>query len=185
MSQQEPVVSAATAVGQQTEEMLRLQRLCVRIYGLFSRDLDEQVDGLIKATGTALGRAQRKEFAPALREELPVLLLIHALDRLEGDERLSAPGLNELVRGMLLPCFSLSYQHLDRRTIDPLAHVLERLDWYLDGGQAGLTGAFHYYAASLAGPGLADSEPMEAYLDGRLIPELDRRLETAFRAEWR
>jgi hypothetical protein len=67
--------------------------------------------------------------AQDLEEELPVLLALYALERWGKDRRLGGENLADLLRGLLMQCFSLSYQNrYDQPADHPLKHDLARID---------------------------------------------------------
>ena len=165
------------------EDLYRLHRLCLRIFGLLARDVPAQAAALAGVAGSGLRKKQRQALARVLEEELPVLIALYALKWLEGHRRLGGRGLGELLRGLLLPCFSLSYGDLYDQPADPLQHVLSRVDWYLDGDKGEPLEAFlHYLAMVEEGPAELDS--LRRHLEQELLPELERRLELAFRYEF-
>lgn len=166
------------------EEFFRLQRLCLRIYGLLSRDVPAQAQALARAAAPSLRKKQLQNLTQALLEELPVFMALYALDRLSDDERLQGEGADEVVRGMLLPCFSLSYQHLYEEPADPLKHVLARVDWYLDGDKGEPREAFFHWLNMLMDEKLGNGQPFFQYLDKNFLPELDSRFQLAFRYEY-
>ncbi len=172
------------------QNLLRLHRLCLRIYGLLARDVAAQAQTLAEAGGHGLRKKARQALAQTLAEELPVLMALYALDKLAVDPRLHGQEdqrgeeLADLLRGLLLPCFSLSYQHLYDQPSDPLKHVLARLDWYLDGDKGEPLGAFAHLASTVLGKQLPDPHPLLKHLHDHLLPEMDRRLELAFRYEF-
>lgn len=164
--------------------LFRLHRLCVHIYGLMCRDVPAQAQAMAAATGKALRKKQRLELAATLQEELPVLIALHALDRLAAESRLKGQGLDELIRGLLMPLFAMSYQHLYDEPADPLKHVLSRMDWYLDGDKGGPLDAFTHFLSTVWGDRLPESGPLMKHLQEVFLPEMDRRLELAFRYEF-
>lgn len=176
--------SLEMAVPAEPGDLFRLHRLCVHIYGLMCRDLPAQAQAMAASTGKALRKKQRQELAVTLQEELPVLIALHALDRLAAEHRLKGQGLDELIRGLLLPLFAMSYQHLYDQPTDPLKHVLARLDWYLDGDKGGSLEAFAHFLATAWGERLTESGPLLNHLHDVFLPEMDRRLELAFRYEF-
>lgn len=165
-------------------QLLRLNRLCLRIYGLLSRDIPDQAAAMVGAAAGSLGKKDRRELVQVLTDELPVIMALHALERLGREEALGRSGLSELLRGLLLPCFSLFYSQLYAQPSDPLRQFLDRVDWYLDGEKGDPLEAFAHLAATLLGKHLSDPAPLLAHLQERLLPELDRRLELAFLYEF-
>ncbi len=165
------------------EDLYRLHRLCLRIYGLLARDVAEQAAQLAQAAGS-LRRKDRQSLAQTLADELPVLLALRALGSLENHPDLARMGLSEFLRGLLLPCFSLSYSHLYQEPADPLRHVLARLDWYLDGDKGNPQEALARFASTMLGDHLSDTGPLLRAMEGSLWPEMDRRLDLAFRYEF-
>lgn len=165
-------------------QLLRLNRLCLRIYGLLSRDIPEQAAAMVGAAAGSLSKKGRRELVQVLTDELPVIMALHALERLGREEALSRSGLSELLRGLLLPCFSLCYSQLYAQPSDPLHQFLDRVDWYLDGEKGDPLEAFAHLAATMLGEHLSDPAPLVAHLQERLLPELDRRLELAFLYEF-
>ncbi len=165
-------------------DLFRLHRLCLHIHGLMCRDVAAQAQALAAAAGKSLRKRQRQELARTLEDELPVLIALHALERLDADPRLAGAGLGELIRGLLLPLFALSYQHLYDQPADPLKHVLARVDWYLDGDKGDPVDAFAHFLATVWGDKLSESGPLLGHLQDQLLPEMDRRLELAFRYEF-
>ncbi|CAO0821738.1 conserved hypothetical protein [Desulfarculales bacterium] len=164
-------------------DLFRLHRLCLRIYGLMTRDLPAQALGLAQATGP-LSKKDRQSLTQTLTDELPMILALHALERLEADQRLASMGLSEFLRGLLLPCFSLSYSQLYGEASDPLKMALARLDWYLDGDKGNPQEALAYFAATMLGDHLVDTGPLLQHIDKHLLPEMDKRLDLAFRYEF-
>ncbi len=165
-------------------DLLRLHRLCLYIYGLLTRDIGDQARALAEAVGSALRKKQRQELALTLEDELPVLIALHVLERLSASDRLQDQGLDELVRGLLLPCFALSYQQLYEKPADPLEYVLARVDWYLDGDKETPLSALAHFVATAWGDRLSDPGPLLDHLENQLLPEMDRRLDLAFRYEF-
>jgi len=165
------------------EKLFQLQRLCMHIYGLTCRDVEGQARALAAAAGD-LRKKHRLELAATLVEELPVLVALHVMRRLEADSRLKPGGLAELLRGLMLPLFALSYRSLYDNPADPLEHVLNRLDWYLDGDKGQPIDAFQHFLATAWGERINDSQGLINHLEYKLLPELDRRLELAFRYEF-
>lgn len=165
-------------------QLMRLSRLCLRIYGLLTRDIPTQAAAMGQSVGGALNKKERQQLVQVLGDELPVIMALHALDRLGQEEALARSGLSELLRGLLLPCFSLSYSHLYAELADPLRQFLDRVDWYLDGDKGQPLEAFAHLASTLLGEHLADPEALVAHLRESLLPEMDRRLELAFRYEF-
>ena len=172
------------AVPSRPEDLYRLHRLCLRIYGLLSRDVPAQAAALAQAAGPSVKKKQRAALERTLQEELPVLIALHVLERLAADPRLSGPGLDELLRGLLLPCFSLSYQHLYEEPADPLAHVLARVDWYLDGDKGEPAAALIYFLTTVLNNKISGLDPLFSHLKEVFLPEMDSRLELAFRYEF-
>jgi hypothetical protein len=167
------------------QNLFQLQRLCLRIHGMLTRDLKTQAAKLAQAVGHGLRKKARQDLNQTLAEDLPVILALHALDRLAADPRFkNDPNLLELLRGLLLPCFSLSYLHLYDQMQDPLKHVLARLDWYLDGDKGEPLSAFTHLVATILGDQLHDPAPLIRHLTDNLLPEIDKRLELAFRYEF-
>ncbi len=164
--------------------LFRLHRLCIHIYGLMCRDVPAQAQAMAAVTGKALRKKQRQELAVTLQEELPVLIALHALDRLATEHLLKGQGLDELIRGLLLPLFAMSYQQFYDQPADPLKHVLARLDWYLDGDKGGPLDAFTHFLGTVWGDRLPESGPLLGHLHDVFLPEMDRRLELAFRYEF-
>lgn len=164
--------------------LFRLHRLCLHIYGLMCRDISTQAQALAQAAGKSLRKKHRQELADTLKDELPVLIALHALDRLASEPRLTGAGLDELIRGLLLPLFAMSYQNLYDQPADPLKHVLARIDWYLDGDKGGPLDAFTHFLATIWGDRLPESGPLLKHLEEKFLPEMDRRLELAFRYEF-
>lgn len=172
------------ALPTQAGELFRLHRLCLHSYGLMCRDVAAQAQALAAAAGKSLRKKHRQELAAVLKDELPVLIALHALDRLAAEPRLAGQGLGDLIRGLLLPLFAMSYQHLYDQPADPLKHVLARIDWYLDGEKGGPLEAFSHFLATVWGEKLPDHGPLLRHLQEILLPEMDRRLELAFRYEF-
>jgi hypothetical protein len=174
----------AGALPPKPQDLYRLHRLCLRIHGLMTRDIAAQAVKLAEAVGRGLRKKARRDLTQTLAEDLPVILALHAMDRLAGEPRFHNPALLELLRSLLLPCFSLSYQHLYADMQDPLKHVLARLDWYLDGDKGEPVGAFTHLAATLLGDQPHDPAPLLKHISENLLPEMDKRLELAFRYEF-
>jgi hypothetical protein len=166
------------------EDLYRLQRLCLRIFGLLSRDIDEQAQNMAKAVSSVLKKKHRPALLGILQEELPVLIALYTLDRLAEDDRLSGQGLDEVLRSMLLPCFSISYQHLYDEPSDPLQHVLSRVDWYLDGDKGDPMEAFVHYTGTILGETFDDVAEMAEKLKDTMLSEMEARLSLAFRYEF-
>lgn len=164
-------------------DFFRLHRLCLRIYGLMMRDLPAQASTLAQAAG-ALGKKDRQALTQTLIDELPIILALHALERLEADQRLASLGLSEFLRGLLLPCFSLAYSQLYAEATDPLKQVLARLDWYLDYDKGNPQEALAYFASTILGDHLANTGPLLKQIEAHLLPEMDKRLDLAFRYEF-
>ncbi len=165
-------------------QLMRLSRLCLRIYGLLTRDIPEQAAGLAAAAAASLGKKERQQLVQVLCDELPVIMALHALERLDREPALGRADLSELLRGLLLPCFSLAYSRLYAEPADPLRQFLDRVDWYLDGDKGQPLEALAHLASTLLGEQLKDLEPLTAHLKDSLLPEMDRRLELAFRYEF-
>ncbi|MFH1057341.1 MAG: hypothetical protein V1797_01520 [Pseudomonadota bacterium] len=165
-------------------QLMRLNRLCLRIYGLLTRDIPAQAAEMVAAAGGSLGKKERQTLIQVLGDELPVIMALHALERLDREEALSRSGLSELLRGLLLPCFSLAYSRLYAEPADPLRQFLDRVDWYLDGDKGQPLEAFAHLASTLLGEHLEDMGPLVKHLSESLLPEMDRRLELAFRYEF-
>lgn len=183
-SHPEPLLpSLDGAMPPRPQDLYRLHRLCLRIFGLMARDIPAQAFTLAQAAGP-LRKKDRQSLANTLADELPVLLALHALERLENHPRLASHGLSELLRGLLLPCFSLSYSQLYEEPADPLKQILARLDWYLDGDKGNPQEALAYFASTLLGDHLMDTAPLQRKMEEYLWPEMDRRLELAFRYEF-
>jgi len=178
------VPSLKGALPPRPEELYQLHRLCLRIYGLLARDVSAQAGALAQTAGSALRKKQREMLRRTLEEELPMLIALHVLERLAADPRLARPGLAELLRGLLLPCFSLSYQQMYEMPADPLAHVLARVDWYLDGDKGEPAAALIYFLTTVLGDKQSDLEPLLKHLQEVFLPEMDQRLELAFRYEF-
>ncbi len=176
-------LSGPAISGRSLEDIQRFHRLGLRIYGILARDLPAQAARLAQAAGSRLRRRHREELRQAALEELPVVYALYALERLAGDPRLSGPGDNELLRALLLPCFALSFAGLYERPADPLKHFLARVDWYLDGEKAAPATAFLQYLKMLLGDKLGRPERVAQHLEQVLLPELESRLELAFRYE--
>jgi hypothetical protein len=179
-----PIPDLEGALPPKPQDLFRLHRLCLRIHGIMTRDIPVQATKLAEAVGKGLRKKARQDLTQTLAEDLPVILALHALDRLAADPRFHNNNLVDLLRGLLLPCFSLSYQHLYEEMQDPLKHVLARLDWYLDGDKGEPLGAFTHLAATLLGDQPHDPAPLLKHLTENLLPEMDRRLELAFRYEF-
>lgn len=174
----------AEAIPSNVDGLFQLHRLCLRIFGLMTYDLEEQVATLVGVGGSAVRRKARPTLEKTLAEELPVLLLIHAAERLTTDKRITKQDLAPLTYGLLLPCFATCYNHLYAEPADPLKHVLARLDWYLDGDKGDSFGAFSHLTTALLGDDLRDPAPLLGHLEHELLPEMDRRYELAFRYEF-
>lgn len=172
------------AIPADVEGLFQVHRLCLRIFGLMTYDLGEQVANLVSVGGNAVRRKARPTLEKTLAEELPVLLLIHATERLTKDKRIVKQDLAPLAYGLLLPCFATCYDHLYAEPADPLKHVLARLDWYLDGDKGDSLGAFSHLTTTLLGDDLRDPDPLLGHLEHELLPEMDRRYELAFRYEF-
>ena len=172
------------AVPSRPENLYRLHRLCLRIYGLLGRDVPAQAAALAQSAGASLKKKQRSALERALQEELPVFIALHVMERLAADHRLAGPGLDELLRGLLLPCFSLSYQHLYEEPADPLVHVLGRVDWYLDGDKGEPAAALIYFLTTVLGNKISGLDPLLEQIRDTFLPEMDARLELAFRYEF-
>jgi hypothetical protein len=164
-------------------DLFRLHRLCLRIYGLMTRDLPAQATTLAQAAGS-LGKKDRLALSQALGDELPIILALRALERLEADQRLASMGLSEFLRGLLLPCFSLSYSQLYEESTDPLKQVLARMDWYLDYDKGNPQEALAYFVSTVVGEHLTDTGPLLKHIENSIMPEMDKRLELAFRYEF-
>ncbi len=165
------------------EDLYRLNRLCLRIYGLLARDVNEQAKRMTDEAAGGMKKKQREILLNTLEEELPVLIALYALEQLALDARLEGQGIDELLRGLLLPCFSLSYHHLYDATADPLKHVLARVDWYIDGDKGDPLDAFVNYISTVLGETIQDVNRMSTKLREVLLPEIKSRLELAFRYE--
>ena len=172
------------ALPPQPGDLFRLHRLCLYIYGLLTRDIPAQAQALAAAAGSTIRKKHRQGLARTLEEELPVLIALHVLERLAASGRLKDQGLDELLRGLLLPCFALSYQHLYEEPADPLQHVLARLDWYLDGDKGAPLSALAHFLGTAMGDKLGDPGPLLSHLENAFLPEMDQRLELAFRYEF-
>jgi hypothetical protein len=156
----------------------------LRIFGLMTWDVEAHARDMVKAAGLSLRRKDGRALQKALNEELPVLFLIHAADKLTHDDRLIDQGLVELTYGLLLPCFSLCYQHLYEKPADPLKHLLARLDWYLDGDKADAQSAFMQVISTMMGDALEHSASLLDHLNREVLPQMDQRYELAFRYEF-
>ena len=166
------------------EDLYRLNRLCLRIYGLLARDVADMARKMADEAAGGIKKKQREFLLHTLEEELPVLIALYALDKLAVDARLAGQGIDELLRGLLLPCFSLSYHHLYDSAADPLKHVLARVDWYIDGDKGDPLDAFVNYISTVLGETIQDVELMSSRLKEVLLPEIGARLELAFRYEF-
>jgi hypothetical protein len=178
-----PLPELAGARPPEPAELMRLHRLCLHAYGLLCRDVEAQAQALARTAG-GLRKKHRVELADTLAQELPVLIALHAMDRLASHPRLARQGLAELVRSLLLPLFAMSYRRLYERPADPLKHVLDRLDWYLDGDKGEPVAAFSHFLATAWGERLPQREALVRHLEYQLLPEMDRRLDLAFRYEF-
>ena len=176
-----PLPGAQPANG---EELCRLQRLSLRIFGLMTWDLSQNAREMVQAAGLSLRRKDGRNLHKALSEELPVLLLIHAAEKLTSDDRLLEQELVDLTYGLLLPCFSLCYQNLYEKPADPLKHLLARLDWYLDGDKDNAQGAFMQVLETIMGGAMEHSKALLEHLNRTLLPLMDQRYELAFRYEF-
>lgn len=165
-------------------DLHRLHRLCLHIYGLLTRDIDQQAQTIAQEAGHFLKKKQRILLQETLADELPVIIALHVLERLDSDERLRGGGLGELLPGMLLPFFALSYRQLYDQPTDPLKYVLARVDWYLDGGQDDSVAALIHFLHTAMGEPLRDTAPLTGHLKEVFLPEMDQRLELAFRYEF-
>lgn len=174
----------AGAVPPSPGDLHRLHRLCLHIYGLLTRDVEQQAAAMAQAGGVFLKKKQRQMLERTLAEELPVIIALHALDRLASDGRLTGDGLDELIRGMLLPLFAMSYRKLYDAPADPLSHVLARVDWYLDGEKGDPVSALIHFLHTALGEPLRDTAPLTGHVTEVFLPEMDKRLELAFRYEF-
>jgi hypothetical protein len=165
-------------------DLYRLHRLCLRMFGLMTRDVSAQANSLAEAASSSLSKKERKKLAQLLVEELPVFIALYALEHLSSMSEFSEDGPAELIRSLLLPCFSMSYVDLYEQHQDPLKHVLARVDWYLDGDKGEPLSAFIDYVSTLTGEKMADGEPLANYIKENLQPEMDKRLELAVRYEF-
>ena len=166
-----------------TESLNLLHRLCLRIYSLMIRDVADQAAKAASGWSKGLRKKSRQDLGRLLEEELPIIIALYALERLEAEPRLAGQGLADLVRSLLLPCFSISYSHLYDLPQDPLEHVHGRLDWYLDGNKGNPLEALAMYVATVLGVEAKECMPLGEQINQELTPLWDRRLDLAFRYE--
>ncbi len=155
----------------------------MRIYGILARDLPAQAARLAQAAGFPAAAAGHRE---ELRQ--PRWRNCRSSTRSTPWSAwpatpLVGPGRQRALRALLLPCFALSFAGLYERPADPLKHFLARVDWYLDGEKAAPATAFLQYLKMLLGDKLGRPERVAQHLEQVLLPELESRLELAFRYE--
>ena len=172
------------ALPQRPDDYHLLHRFCLRVYGLLTRDISRQAEALAQAAGPGVRKKNRQLIKEAVEEELPVLMALYSLERLAMDQLLDDEGVADLVRSQLLSCFSLSYLDLYDKPDDPLKHVFNRVDWYLDGDKGDPLNAFVQCLVMVLGDKLGDPDLLLRHLNTVLLPELDQRLELAYRYDF-
>lgn len=175
--------SLMDAVPPDPGQLFRLQRLCVRLYTVLTRDLDQVTDDLVKAAG-GKWPGQKKQLGDLFKAELPILIVLRVLEGLENDERFDRPELAELLRGLLLPLFALRFQDLHEQASEQMKRVHSRIDWYLDFESDDPVDVFCIYCGAEAGSALKNPEGMKQFLLGTIIPEVDQRLQRTLRGEF-
>ncbi len=171
------------AIPSEPKELFKLQRLCLRLYAQTTMDLDKQAQQLVEAAGSSLRKRDRQVLAELIAEELPVLWLIHLLD-LMGGPGSESHDIKEMLEGLVVPCYALSYHNSGEEKDDPFQHVLNRLDWYLDGDKSDMASAFEYFLDSILEPEVKDPKPLLEHLRSKLHPEMGARLEVAYLYEF-
>lgn len=171
------------ALPPEPNQLFRLHRLCVRLFSQLTKDLAEQVEAVVEAAGGSW-RKQKQALGQVLEAELPILILLRVLDGLEKDDRLDQPGLLDLLRGLLLPLFSICFARLHDHPSEQLKRVLSRIDWYLDFDSDDPVEAFAAYCAAESGPALKDRAALVAWLREKFMPEVDLRLRNTLRQEF-
>ena len=175
--------SLMDAVPPDQGQLFRLQRLCVRLYTVLTKDLDQLTDELVKAAG-GKWPGQKRQLADLFKAELPILIALRVLEGLGRDERFDQPELAELMRGLLLPLFALRFQDLYEQASEQMKRVLTRIDWYLDFESDDPVDVFGIYCGAEAGAAMKDPEGMKTYLKGTILPEIDQRLQRTLRGEF-
>ena len=174
----ETIDSVSLDLGNITD-LFRWHRVCLRVYGMLTWDLDQQVETMVNSMeGTK--RSTRKALTDLLHAELPVILGLYALERLQK----VVPNLPKVAQEMLLPCFSLSYSDLfGDKLEDPLKHFLARLDWFLDAGNDPAETLNTVLTTSLENK-VKDINPILNCMKEDIFPEIDRRVILAWRCEF-
>jgi hypothetical protein len=159
--------------------LYRWHKVCLRIYGLLTYDLDRQVEKISDAVG-ANKRQLRKSLSKLLEEDMPVVLGLYALEQLQK----MVPNLPLPLQEMLLPCFSLSYSHLfARKGEDPLKYLLSRIDWFLDETR-NPEESLSMVLGTIFKNKLKDPGELLEYLQQVIFPEARRRIMLAWRSEF-
>ena len=162
-------------------DIYRWQRLCLRIYGMLTWDLPQQIEALVTAAQGMIKRSSRGALSNLLHEDMPVILALYAMEHLNE----TAPHAPLAAKEMLLPCLSLSYSQLfGDKLQDPLKHFLARMDWFLDGEKGDPSEALSFILSTLLEGKLKDATPLVQYLEQTMLPKMDRRMAVAWRSEF-
>ncbi len=165
----------------QLPSLYRWHRLCLRVYGMLTWDIAQQVDAMVEAAQGVIKRSSRAALSDLLRDDLPVILALYAMEHFAENYA----SLSSVAQEILLPCFSLSYSklHADKMQ-DPLKHLLARMDWFLDGEKGDPAEALSHVLTTALDGKLKDPAPLLEYLSKTLLPEMDRRMLVAWRSEF-
>jgi hypothetical protein len=160
----------------------RLVRLAVRIYGLISERFPAQTEGLLDVLDSVkkASKKRRDERRLILDQELPPVILILTLNYLGNHEEFSAEEIEPLL-GYLVSVFSLEYKERYSDQQDPLKEMLGRIDWYLDGDKGSVEELLAFFLGEelhLKSEDLV--EPLAAYVQEEMIPELAKKIDLSF-----
>lgn len=162
-------------------DIYRWHRLCLRIYGMLTWDINQQVEDLAAAAHSFVKRGGRAALSEILRDDMPVILALYAMDYLEKQSN----NMPAVTREILLPCFSLSYSRLYASKLDdPLKHFLARMDWFLDGEKGDPGEALSHVLTTTLGDKIKNAAPVVEHLSKIVLPEMNRRMWVAWRSEF-
>jgi len=157
-------------------------QLGARIHGLIAASLprfSQELTKLIVQVCSVFRRPKRAQLE-AVTNELPVLLLIMALQELDKDGSQFKDEEQDFLKSCLIQFFSVHYTQLYQEHKDPMKEMLARVDWYLDRSdeQPGeLFSEFVYRHFPSRKEELAG--PLSRFISNQILPEITRALDLA------
>ncbi len=170
------------AEAMETTHLFNTLRLAARIHGLITAALPQLRQELIDLMSEASPRFRRPKVATveAVRHELPVLLLILALQEMDAAEPNPADEEMEFLKACLVHFFAAHYASLYLEHKDPLKETLARVDWYLDGAGGPPDELFSRFVSTLfPNHGEEMDKPIHRFIDQKILPRVRKALDLA------